>query len=106
MPSSAQNQGASNATFGWRILYHSAKLHVCEVCTAFEYLQVIRYIYSTHTTSKYEYITQASTSRYEYRAHTSTKYDNSARTDTEVGLEAANVHVDAIMVHKVNVVTH
>ena len=40
----AHNQGASNATFGWRIWYHLAKLHVCEIRKAFEYLEVIRYI--------------------------------------------------------------
>ena len=43
MPQRAHDQGASNATFGWRLWYHLAKLHVCEVCKAFEYLEVIRY---------------------------------------------------------------
>ena len=43
MPQCAHNQDASNATFGWRIWCHLAKLHVCEVRKAFEYLEVIRY---------------------------------------------------------------
>ena len=29
----------SNATFGWRIGHHSVKLHVCDVCKAFDYLE-------------------------------------------------------------------
>ena len=44
MPQHAHDQGASNATFGWRIWCHLAKLHVCEVLEAFEYLEVIRYV--------------------------------------------------------------
>ena len=38
----ACNQGASNATFGWRIWHQLAKLRVFEVRKAFEYLEVIR----------------------------------------------------------------
>ena len=44
MSQRAHNEGAWNATFGWRIWYHLANLHVCEVCKAFEYLEVIRYV--------------------------------------------------------------
>ena len=44
MPQRAHDEGASNATFRWRVWCHLAKLHVCEVCKAFEYLEVIRYI--------------------------------------------------------------
>ena len=43
IPQRAHHQGASNATFAWRIWYHLAKLHVCKVHKAFEYLEVIRY---------------------------------------------------------------
>ena len=43
MPRRAQAEGASNATLGGRVWYHLAKLHVCEVRKAFEYLEVIRY---------------------------------------------------------------
>ena len=43
MPQRAHDEGASNATFRWRVWCHLAKLHVCEVCKAFEYLEVIRY---------------------------------------------------------------
>ena len=35
-------QGATNATFRWSIGHHLEKLHVCEVCTAYEYLEVIQ----------------------------------------------------------------
>ena len=45
MPQRAHNQGAWNATFGWRVWYHLAKLHVCEVCKAFECFEVIRYTF-------------------------------------------------------------
>ena len=38
----AHDQGAAHATVRWRIWYHLAKLHVCEIRKAFEYLQVIR----------------------------------------------------------------
>ena len=46
MQQRAHDQGTSNATFGWRIWYNLAKLHVCEVRKAFEYLEVIRSIVS------------------------------------------------------------
>ena len=42
MPQRAQEQGASNATFGWSIWHDVAKLHVREDCKAFEYLEVIQ----------------------------------------------------------------
>ena len=44
MSQRAHNQGASNVTFRWRIWCHLAKIHVCAVCKAFEYLEVIRYV--------------------------------------------------------------
>ena len=44
MPQRAHDQGGSIATFGWRIWYHLAKLHVYEVRKVFEYLEVMRYI--------------------------------------------------------------
>ena len=43
MPQRAHNQGDSNAIFGWRIWYNSAKLHICEVRKAFDYQEVLRY---------------------------------------------------------------
>ena len=45
MSKRAHNQGASNATFGWRVWHHLAKLHVCEVHKAFEYLEVINTVH-------------------------------------------------------------
>ena len=50
MPQYAQQQGASDAIFGCAIRRHLVKLHVCKVCTAFEYLEVIRYpMTATHS---------------------------------------------------------
>ena len=43
MSQCAQEQGDSNAIFGWSTRQRLAKLHVCEVCEAFERLEVIQY---------------------------------------------------------------
>ena len=45
-----QHQGASDAIFRCSIRRHLVKLHVCKVCKALEYLEVIRYpMTATHS---------------------------------------------------------
>ena len=57
MSQRAHDEGASNATFGWWIWYHLAKLHVYEIRRAFEYLEVIRYMhYETHIFIRSQYL--------------------------------------------------
>ena len=86
MPQRAHNQGESNATFGWRICYHLAKLHVYEVCKAFEYLGVIRYLSSKPTNGTVKFMSllrlisadsrtnMPATLRKHSRTHTSISY--------------------------------